>query len=141
MIYLDNAATTYPKPIGVGAALVKTLASPFGNSGRGGHSAALRAAECVYEARGALSRFFGLKDERRVVFTKNATEALNIALLGILSKRNGVRVVTSTLEHNSVLRPLEELMRRGCIRLAFFEPCEDEEECLCRFARAADGGV
>ncbi len=141
MIYLDNAATTYPKPPGVAASLMKTLFDPFGNAGRGGHSAAMRAADCVYDARRALSDLFGLSDERRVVFAKNATEALNIALFGLLSERQGVRVVASTLEHNSVLRPLYELRRRGCIHLDFFEASSDEEVCFNRFVRAMEDGA
>lgn len=141
MIYLDNAATTYPKPIGVAASLMKTLVDPFGNAGRGGHSAAMRAADCVYEARRALSDLFGLSDERRVVFSKNATESLNIALFGLLSKQRDARVVTSTLEHNSVLRPLYELARRGCIRLDFFEPSAEDEVSFKRFVRAMENGA
>lgn len=142
MIYLDNAATTYPKPFAVTSALLHTLAHPHGNAGRGAHTAALCSADAIYQARKALSCLFGLSDERRVVFAKNATEALNLAFFGLLDQ-NGkkVRVLTSTLEHNSVLRPLYELVRRGSVELSFFEPSVDDDECLRRVKKAMRLGV
>lgn len=142
MIYLDNAATTFPKPVSVGAALLETLAVPHGNPGRGAHDAALRSADCIWETREALSALFGAVGGERVVLTKNATEALNLTLLGLLrntEKKN--RVITSTLEHNSVLRPLYRLREEGKISLSFFEPCEDEAESGERFSHLAKDGV
>lgn len=141
MIYLDNAATTFPKPFSVGAALLESVARPLGNPGRGTHAASLRAAEAVFEARGALGELFGVSDERRVVLTKNATEALNAAIFGVVPSEGCVDVVTSVLEHNSVLRPLYQLARLGRVRLHFFVPSLDEEECAARFRAACQGGV
>ncbi len=141
MIYFDNAATTYPKPAGVTTALLSAGSQPIGNPGRGAHAAALFSADAVFEARRALSRLFGVADERRVVFAKNATEALNAAIFGIVPRTGCVDVVTSVLEHNSVLRPLYALQRVGRVRLHFFEPSVDEEECVQRFRSAFQGQV
>ena len=110
MIYLDNAATTLHKPARVVEAVTAAMTS-LGNAGRGAHEATLGASRTIYEAREALARFFHAEDPRQVVFTCNSTEALNIALKGILSP--GDHVITKELEHNSVLRPLYELEERG----------------------------
>ena len=103
MIYLDNAATTLHKPPEVAEAVLRAMGT-LGNGGRGVHGGALTAARTVYAARAALSDFFGCGDPSRVCFTANSTEALNIALFGLLSP--GDHVITTDLEHNSVLRPL-----------------------------------
>lgn len=106
MIYLDSAATSLIKPAGVEAAVVRamrTMASP----GRGGHAPSLKAAEEVYLCREAAARLFGMEDSSRVVFTSNATHALNIAISSII--KGGEKVVISGFEHNSVTRPLTAL--------------------------------
>lgn len=103
MIYLDNAATTLIKPVTVERAVVRamrTLASP----GRGSHNAAMRAAETVYNCRIAAASLFNAPDPENVVFTMNATHALNIAINSLAAART--RVVVSGFEHNSVTRPL-----------------------------------
>ena len=105
MIYLDNAATTMRKPAGVIPAVVKAMES-MGNSSRGTHEGALDAARSVYRTRVKLGRMFGCPEER-VIFTCNSTEALNIAISGTIDK--GDHVITTDLEHNSVLRPLYRL--------------------------------
>ena len=110
MIYFDNAATGGFKPDGVvqaTAAAIKTAANP----GRSGHKLSLACAERVYACRKALSEFFGAPSADRVAFTKNCTEALNIALLGTLKK--GDKVISTVAEHNSVLRPLHYLESKG----------------------------
>ena len=111
MRYFDSAATSWPKPPGVPKAVRRCLVRGGGNAGRSGHARALAAARTVLRTRELLSELFHLDDPSRLVFTKNATEALNLVLYGLL--RAGDRVVTSSMEHNSVMRPLRDLERRG----------------------------
>ena len=110
MIYLDHAATTMRKPEAVTQAVVQALSS-MGNSGRGVHGAALDASRVIYETRVYLARLFHAPDPARVVFTANATQSLNIAIKGTIGP--GDHVITTALEHNSVLRPLYELQAQG----------------------------
>lgn len=110
MIYLDNAATTMQKPEEVIEAVVQAMHS-MGNAGRGAHSASLEASRTIYDTRELLCRFFGGTDPRRLVFTSNSTESLNIAIKGLFEP--GDHVITTMLEHNSVLRPLYEMEERG----------------------------
>ncbi len=118
MIYLDNAATSLLKPACVSEAVIKAMSS-LGNAGRGVHEASLTAARTVFDARLNLAAFFGAESPQQIVFTANATEGLNIAIKGLLSP--GDHVVTTMLEHNSVLRPLYEMQERGV--LLDFAPC------------------
>ena len=115
MIYLDNAATTMRKPDGVIPAVVKAMES-MGNSSRGTHEGALDAARSVYRTRAKLGRMFGC-DAERVVFTCNSTEALNIAISGTINP--GDHVISTDLEHNSVLRPLYRLEAEKGVELSF----------------------
>lgn len=110
MIYLDQAATSYPKPPEVIQAVTRALTAA-GSSGRGGHELSLAASRLVFEARLAVAEFFGCPDPSRIAFTANATESLNLALWGLLEP--GDHVITTAQEHNSVLRPLFLLQRRG----------------------------
>ncbi len=110
MIYFDNAATGGFKPDSVISAVCAALQSPA-NPGRSGHSLSISCLERVYAVRRLLSDFFGGDSYDRVIFTKNCTEALNIALLGVL--KSGDEAVTTVAEHNSVLRPLRALEKRG----------------------------
>ena len=110
MIYLDNAATTRPKPPGVAEAVTAAMLS-YGNSGRGTHPEALAAARTVYGLREKLAALFGCKRPDHVCFTPNSTMALNIAIAGLLGP--GDHVISTDLEHNSVLRPLYRLRRQG----------------------------
>ena len=103
MIYLDNAATTLRKPEAVIEAVADAMRN-MGNSGRGSGSTSLRASRVIYEARRTLTEFFGGTDPSRLVFTSNSTEGLNMAIRGIFVP--GDHVITTELEHNSVLRPL-----------------------------------
>jgi cysteine desulfurase/selenocysteine lyase len=109
--YFDNAATSWPKPPEVLRAVRRCLVRGGGNAGRSGHAKAVQASRTVLRARELLAELFHVRDPSRIVFTKNATEALNLALYGSLQA--GDRVVTSAMEHNSVMRPLRELARRG----------------------------
>ena len=115
MIYLDNAATTIKKPQCVIDAVVSAMQS-MGNAGRGAHEATLKTSRTVYEARCLLAEFFNAEDPQQVVFTCNSTEALNIAIKGVLNPED--HVITTMLEHNSVLRPLYEMEKKG-ISLSF----------------------
>ena len=110
MIYLDNAATTLHKPKEVQEAVIAAFGQ-MGNSGRGASEPALKALGTVYDAREALARLFHAENASEIVFTANSTEALNIAIKGILDP--GDHVITTVLEHNSVLRPLYECRRKG----------------------------
>ena len=111
VIYLDNAATTFPKPEVVYEAQDCTARTCCANPGRGGHRLAHEAAQIVLRARLAIASFFSITDCAQIAFTSNATEAINIALFGFLQA--GDRVVTSSMEHNAVTRPLYALQQRG----------------------------
>lgn len=115
MIYLDNAATSFPKPEPVYRELQDYLRRHGANPGRGGHQWAVRVEKAMDDTRNLLARFFGMDDHRRVIFTLNGTDSLNMAIKGVL--RPGDHVVTSLLEHNSVSRPLKQLEADGRIRL------------------------
>jgi cysteine desulfurase family protein len=109
MIYFDNAATTWPKPPEVAEAMVRFLDEVGANPGRAAHHRAVESGRIVYDAREAIAELFNAPDPLRVVFGANVTEALNLALLGYL--RTGDHVITSGMEHNSVMRPLRHLER------------------------------
>ena len=110
MIYFDNAATTLQKPECVLRAVIEAMTT-FGNPGRGVHEPALAASRAVYETRCALAQLFRVENPANIAFTANATAALNIAIKGTLNP--GDHVITTAMEHNSVLRPLYELEDRG----------------------------
>ena len=110
MIYMDNAATTMHKPQEVIDAVVNAMNS-MGNAGRGASEAALSASRVIYDTRDRLAELFGAEDARRIAFTSNSTESLNIAIKGSLNP--GDHVITTVLEHNSVLRPLYEMEKNG----------------------------
>lgn len=110
MIYLDNAATTLKKPPEVAEA-VKTAILTAGNAARGAHSVSLSASHTVFETRQKLAKLFSCPRADHVVFTMNSTEALNIAIYGLLSPED--HVISTDLEHNSVLRPLYDLQSHG----------------------------
>lgn len=113
MIYLDNAATSFPKPEPVHQAIEGLSRAGAGNPGRGMHRFAQSSEEAIREARRAVARLFGAPNPERVIFTLNATDALNMAIKGVLGP--GDHAVTTDLEHNSVSRPLEGLAARGVI--------------------------
>lgn len=109
-VYLDNAATSFPKPDSVYSAVIETLRSG-GSSGRGNYHQAIDAGRLVFETREALAQIFNASGSDRFIFTANATMAINQALFGLLQP--GDRVVTTMVEHNAVTRPLRELQNRG----------------------------
>jgi len=111
MIYFDNAATSWPKPPAVRAVLSEYFGEAGGNPGRSGHRMSVAAARIVETARETLAELLHSNDASRVVFTHNATHALNLALYGVL--RSGDHVVTTSIEHNSVMRPLRHLEKSG----------------------------
>src|ERR671923_3047981 len=113
MTYLDNAATSFPKPEGVYAALDKLARTSLANPGRAGHKMALAAEHALDDARHRLNRFFNGKSPERWVFTLNGTDALNMAFKGVLQA--GDHVITSDLEHNSISRPLRAMELAGHI--------------------------
>ena len=115
MLYLDNAATSFPKPEVVYRELQDYLRRDGANPGRGGHQWAVRVEKTLDDTRSLLARFFGMDDYRRVIFTLNGTDSLNMAIKGVV--RPGDHVVTSLLEHNSVSRPLKQLESDGIISL------------------------
>jgi cysteine desulfurase/selenocysteine lyase len=111
MIYLDNAATSFPKPSSVYESVMKAMKVYGANPGRGSHAMAIEGARIIYETRELLADLFNLDDPLRVIFTFNATDSLNMAIKGILKR--GDHVVTTEMEHNSVLRPIKELEKSG----------------------------
>ena len=113
VVYLDNAATSHPKPDQVYRA-AESYMRASANPGRGAHRLALRSAEAIFEARLSLSAFLGIKHPERLVFTGGCTASLNFALKGVGLAR-GDLVVTSALEHNSVMRPLYQLEKQAGI--------------------------
>ena len=118
MIYLDNAATSFPKPRRVWEEMDRCMKSYGGNPGRGSHRLAMRAAEKIYECRELLADLMGSRHPENVIFTSNATAAINLAVKGLL--REGDHVLISDLEHNAVWRPVCRLAREGRISYGIF---------------------
>lgn len=110
MIYFDNAATSLYKPKEVKDAVIYAINNLTANPGRSGHDLSLQVSNMVFETREVLKKFFNAENYN-VIFTKNCSEALNLAIFGTL--KNGDHVITSCYEHNSVLRPLKELEKQG----------------------------
>ncbi|MDA8233733.1 MAG: aminotransferase class V-fold PLP-dependent enzyme, partial [Clostridia bacterium] len=111
MIYLDNAATTWPKPSSVWSAMEHCFHKLGANPGRSGHQMALDAGRLIYETREVLAKLFNISNPLQLVFTLNATEAVNLALKGLL--KPGDHIITGSMEHNAVTRPLHVLKARG----------------------------
>ncbi|MBI5967303.1 MAG: aminotransferase class V-fold PLP-dependent enzyme [Deltaproteobacteria bacterium] len=139
LIYFDNAATSHPKPEGVIRAMNHFLKEVGANPGRSGHRLSIEAGRIIYEAREGVSQLFGVRDSSRVIFGLNATEAINQGLKGLL--RPGDHVITSSMEHNSVMRPLRGLEKEGlevtvipCSPEGFLDP-EDVNKSIRRATR------
>ncbi len=111
MIYLDNAATSFPKPTAVYQNVMKAMKKYGANPGRGSHAMAIEGAKIIYETRELLAELFNLDDPLNVILTFNATDGLNLAIKGLL--KPGDHVITTSMEHNSVLRPIMELHKNG----------------------------
>ena len=139
LIYLDNAATTLKKPDCVVQAVTDAMCS-LGNSGRSIHSGAMDASRVIFQARMALADLFGAENPDRIAFTANSTQSLNIAIKGILQP--GDHVITTALEHNSVLRPLYEMEDMGVTLTIlpadnFGRLCYDDfENAICQNTKA-----
>ncbi|MBQ9784130.1 MAG: aminotransferase class V-fold PLP-dependent enzyme [Clostridia bacterium] len=118
MIYLDNAATSFPKPVGVWREQMRCMQKYCGNPGRGSHALALAAAEKIYECREEVAALFGADTPENVVFTMNTTAALNVAIKGLL--HDGDHVLISDMEHNAVRRPVHALATAGRITYDVF---------------------
>lgn len=130
MVYFDNAATTYPKPQSVQFAVSDAIKSYGGNPGRSGHRVSMKVSQKVFEVRKKVADFFGAEIEN-VIFTLNCTHALNMAIKGVMTK--GGHIITSSLEHNSVLRPIYALAEEGKISYSIAEVSESKEESLKAF--------
>ena len=109
MIYFDNAATSYPKPNRVIKEVTKCLRDYCGNPGRSSHTLSVKAADKIFETRETVTRFLGIKNCENVVFTPNATYALNMVIKGLIKHRT--HCIVSDIEHNSVLRPLDKVLK------------------------------
>jgi cysteine desulfurase family protein len=111
MIYLDNGATSFPKPMGMLRAMYECMRDYCGNPGRSGHDMSMKTGEEVYKARNVLGKVFHINDCSRIIFTSNTTDALNLGIKGVVE--SGDHVITTAMEHNSVLRPLKALEKLG----------------------------
>ena len=111
MIYFDNSATSWPKPDRVYRGVFEYMKKNGANPGRSSHSMAYASSNLIYSCRELLADFIGISDPSNIIFTKNTTEALNIVINGLLSA--GDHVICTSMEHNSVLRPLDKLRQNG----------------------------
>ena len=118
LIYLDNAATSFPKPARVYEEVDLCIKTYCGNPGRSGHPLAMRASEKIFECRELLSAYFGSRSPENVIFTQNATYALNMAIKGLIKR--GDHVLISDMEHNSVFRPIANAAKSGFIDYDIF---------------------
>ncbi len=111
MIYLDNAATSYKKPDGVIRAVCEATYKTSANPGRGGHSLSVSAGEILYNTRSRMAELFNIENPERIAFCKNTTEALNFGIKGVMHR--GGHIITTSMEHNSVIRPVKALEKQG----------------------------
>lgn len=125
MIYLDNGATSFPKPLSVRQNVDISLKKFSANPGRSGHSLSLRAAKEIFECRKRIKKLFNVNSEEEIIFTENCTMALNTVIFGLLSE--GDHVLISSMEHNSVTRPLESLKDKGVTYSTFDYSYDDNE--------------
>ncbi len=132
MIYFDQAATTFPKPQAVTEEVLRCMRDYCGNPGRSSHRLSLAAAEKIFETRAALCALFGADAPERVIFTCNATYALNLAIKSVLSR--GDHVLISDFEHNSVYRPVCALAAEGKIRFDVVDAYADAQTVVANFA-------
>jgi len=124
MINFDNSATSFPKPAAVKKSVMEAMERLGGNPGRSGHRISIETAEAVYAARTAAADFFGAEPDN-VVFAQNCTHALNMAIKGVAEK--GCRIIISSLEHNSVLRPVHALYQKGFCSYSVAEVSYDDK--------------
>jgi len=130
-VYLDNAASSFPKPRSVIEKMNRVMLENTANPGRSGHSLSLSASQIVFDARTVISDFFGISGhEENIVFTYNATYAINTVMRGLLKR--GDHVIISDIEHNSVLRPLTAMKKDG-ISFDIAETFEDDDLTVSSF--------
>jgi len=139
MIYLDNAATSWPKPPQVVQAILEILKRGCANPGRSAHTMARQTEDAVLGVREVTAKFFNISDPMRIAFMPNTTYALNAAIYGIITE--GSSVVTTAMEHNSVLRPLKTLEKRGFISLEIIEPDKSGRITVQKIKRALRKGI
>jgi len=136
MIYLDNAATSFPKAPGVSEAVKDFLDNTGANAGRSSYSQARQSSRIIYQARKLLAEILQVTDEERICFTMNATQALNIAIKGLV--KPGMTVLTSGMEHNSVMRPLRWLESNSQVKINQFSLLNDAERWQQKLAEKPD---
>lgn len=132
-VNFDNAATTFPKPKSVVNSVYKAVMEYGGNAGRGGHRLSLKTSEAVFNARRVTAEFFGAKTEN-TIFTSSCTHSLNMAILGILKK--GDHAIISSMEHNSVTRPITALTEKELITCSVAEVTDSDSETVENFKEA-----
>ncbi len=132
MINFDNSATSFPKPAAVKKAFISALTHYGGNPGRSGHMLSIKTAEAVYSARTAAAEFFGAEPDN-TVFALNCTHALNMAIKGTASE--GCHIIISSLEHNSVLRPVHALFKQGKCTYSIAKVCGNDSDTLENFRK------
>ncbi|NKQ41485.1 MAG: aminotransferase class V-fold PLP-dependent enzyme [Sulfurovum sp.] len=115
VIYFDNAASTFPKPLSVIEAMSECMIGYAANPGRSGHKLSIKAGQILFDTRMKLAKYFGTENPMRVIFDMNATSVLNLAIKGFAYK--GLHVITTSLEHNSTIRPLMRLQDDGIIEV------------------------
>ncbi len=120
IIYFDNAASSWPKPRLVSQKVAEAIQEYGANPGRGGHQLSMRASKVIYKTRVKLAQLFGIQNPNDIFFTMNATMSLNMAIKGLL--KNGDHVITTTLEHNSVRRPLEYMKKVHGVEITYIKP-------------------
>ena len=133
MIYLDNAATTYPKPQIVYDEILDCMQNYCANPGRSGHKLAMKAGRAIYDTRENIAKLLNAQNPMEIVFTNNATDSLNLAIKGIV--KMGDHIITTSMEHNSVIRPIKALEEQGientivqCDKEGFLNPLDIEKE-------------
>ena len=127
-IYLDNAASTWPKPPEVIRAMSECVEEYGANPGRGGHKLSMKASKAVYGTRVKLAQLFGIRNPNDIFFMVNATQALNQAIKGFC--KPGMHIITTSLEHNSVRRPLEFMKREHGVEITYVKPDVDHSVSL-----------
>jgi cysteine desulfurase family protein len=139
MIYFDNAATSWPKPPEVLSAMADFMEKVGANPGRSGHQLSLEAGRIVLNTREKVAGLFGIKDSSQVIFTLNGTYGLNLGIKGLL--KEGDRVVLTSMEHNSVMRPLRHLEETKKVKLTIIQCQKDGQVDLGEVRKALEGRV
>jgi len=135
MIYFDQAASSFPKPVEVADAMYKAMNQTAANPGRGSHRLAREAANIIYQAREKAAQLFGCTDPKKVVYFQNATIALNQALKG-LTWKEGDHIITTAFEHNSIRRPLNFLQKNYGVSVTYIDWHEDQQQILTEMENA-----